>query len=157
MPKTESASSENFVPKVETTASVSQMRPKIRITWDKFSGNYDKWLVFYANFNDAMKSDLTLDAAKKYQILLDSTDGKAQALVKQSKSFDKAWITLKTFYGNACRKAGATLNKLWKIEAMKMRTVEAINMLIEQVDGYVYSLKDTLDKNSELGTTILPI
>lgn len=146
--KSEATSSGNLVPNVGATSSVSQLRPKLEITWDKFSGDYDKWLVFYANFNDAMKNDLSLDDAKKYQILVDSTEGKAQALVKQSKSFDKAWNTLKIFYGNACRQATATLNKLWKIEAMKLRTAEAINMLIEQVDGYVYTLKKALGNDN---------
>lgn len=41
-----SAVSENSVPKVGTTSSVGQLRPKLKITWDKFSGDYDKWLAF---------------------------------------------------------------------------------------------------------------
>lgn len=104
-----------------------------------------------------MKNDLTLDEGKRYQILLKSTEGKAQALVKQSKSFDEAWIMLETFYGNACRKATVTLNKLWKIEAIKMRTAEAVSMLIEQVDGFVYTLKSTLgnDNFTELTSLIV--
>lgn len=155
VPKSESASSGDFVPKVGTTLSVNQLRPKLKITWDKFSGDYDKWLVFYTNFNEAMKSDLTLDDAEKYQILLDSTEGKAQALVKRSRSIDKAWDTLKTFYGNACRQATATLNKLWKIEAIKLRTAEAISMLIEQVDGYVYTLKKMIGNDDF--TELIPL
>lgn len=82
-----------------------------------------------------------------YKILIDSTEGKAQALVKQFESFDKAWETLKTFYGNAFHQAHATLNKLYNIQAIKERSVDPLTKLIKQVDSHVDTLKGTLEKN----------
>lgn len=141
--------SENFEPKAWSVSNRIDERPKFKITWNKFSGDYDSWLAFYVNFGEALKTNSALNEAAKYKILMDSTEGKAQALVKRFNSFDKAWDALRTFYGNAFRQANAALKKLWKIEAMKERTGEAFDFLIEQVDGYVHMLKNTL-KNDEL-------
>lgn len=147
--------SENPVAQMSSASSVNQKGPKLEITWEKFSGNYKDWLVFYVNFSEAVNNNSRLNEAKKYEILVESTQGKAQAMVKEGKSFVKAWSMLKLFYGNAFRQAHATLGKLWKIEPIKKRSAEAFSMLIEQLDGYVSTLKRAHD-NDDI-TDIIPL
>lgn len=42
--------SEKFVPKANSTSSEIQERPKLEITWNKFSGVYEEWFAFYTKF-----------------------------------------------------------------------------------------------------------
>lgn len=119
-------------------------QPKLQINWQKFSGQHNDWLIFYVNFGEAVAMNSKLDEARKFELLVDSTEAKAQAMVKEAKSFSEAWNKLEIFYGNAFRRAHATFTELWEIEAMKERSAKEITTLIEHVDGYVDTLRRTL-------------
>lgn len=138
--------SENIVLEANPTQNEHQPseQPKLQINWQKFSGQYNDWLSFYVNFGETVATNSKLDEAKKFELLVDSTEAKAQAMVKEAKSFGEAWERLEMFYGNAFRRAHATFTKLWEIEAMKERSAKEITTLIEHVDGYVDTLSRTL-------------
>lgn len=145
---------EKLVPKVEfITSSENQEHPwlskpsvKVEITWDKFSGEHSEWLAFYANFSDAVKNNTQIDEKKKFEALIDSLEGEAQALVNQAKTFDEAWEMLRISYGNAFRQAHATLKALMNIKAMEKRSIDEITSLVKQVDVRVEVFKATLIK-----------
>lgn len=93
--------SENPAAQASVASSVNQECPEAKITWDKFSGDHKVWSAFFANFNEAVNKNSRLDKAKKYEMLVNSTEGKAQALVKRCSNFDEAWSMLK-FFSRKC-------------------------------------------------------
>lgn len=133
--------SENLMPKLVMAPSKISEQPEVIINWDKFSGEYDKWLEFYAKFGKALDIHSHWSEAKKLEILIDSTEGDAKALVIQFESFEKAWEALRMLYDNAFRHAHAEIKAVMNIKAIERRSIEAITSLIQQVDNHVEKLK----------------